>query len=147
MNTIYDVDYFIKKFEAIENNKWIGWTCLGNGYNLRKEQTCALGFCGGYAEFSEESNSLIEIFSHYFKINNFDIPGDVNAIVYKINDNKNLVNLPTPKQRVLSVLYKMKELKYKETNQPIIKEKTVYVTISESLKDMAKENLIEEIKN
>ncbi len=173
MNTIYDVDYFIKKFEAIAENDF-GVMKLNDDANGQK---CAFGHCGtkksktsehgeGYSwdyQYTEEGLSLINLFATFFSITLWK---EQTCIITDINDAScfgkpyfEYSKSSTPKKRILSVLYDIKKLNKEqkvkvsdttETNtrqMPIIKEIIRYVTISESLKDMAKENLVTETNN
>jgi hypothetical protein len=49
----YDIDHFIKKFEAIPKERWL------TGHLGAGEQHCALGHCGGY--YTVESMALRHI--------------------------------------------------------------------------------------
>lgn len=93
----YDVDYFIKKFEAIPEDKW----CI---IDFLKEngQMCALGHCGvrevnNDVILPEEATNLISLFggdiihvtsvNDCYGFNNFKTPK--HAILAKLNDIKN----------------------------------------------------------
>lgn len=112
METIYNVDYFIKKFEATQDNKWIT-----NNYILG-DSFCALGFCGrdGIRE-SKEADDLVNLFLS----NSFAHPAEVND-----GKQNQPYQQPTPKQRILAALYDIKA-KQQPTEQP--KEKTIYRTV------------------
>lgn len=87
----YDVDYFIKKFEAIPDREW----CIKYYYN-DKNQFCALGFCGeGLGGETDESLALKKIFiNHRSDLS----PGNVNDGLVK------LYQQPTPRARILAAL-------------------------------------------
>ena len=91
---MYDVDYFIKKFEAIPVEKWNDNGCFRKG-----DCFCALGHCG-WTDFSDgdkitaEGCELVELFNKY----GFDVAS--------VND-KGVGN--NPKERILSVLKYIKE--------------------------------------
>lgn len=91
---IYDVDYFISKFEAIPEEKWI----VGNytdGYGC-----CALGHCGIVAsETTKEADSLVTLFIL------------LNTAIPPINDNHDARYCQhTAKQRILAALYDIKKM-------------------------------------
>lgn len=100
---IYDVDFFIKKFEAIPEEKW----CRGDRQN-DKGQRCAHGHCypedadelqlSGFGFKNEDENSLIKLakeagYSGFAPINNGE-------------DQR--YQQDTPKQRMLAVLNDIK---------------------------------------
>ncbi len=104
----YNVDYFIKKFEAIPDELWT--TTLKYG-----KKRSALGHCGyrkthagGFAntrfEETEESRALTDLFSE----NGFDVY-EVNCYMYSPYDI--IKSLRTPKARILGVLYFIKNKK------------------------------------
>ena len=85
--TNYNVDYFIKKFEAIPESKWCTQKIdNGNG------QYWALGHCDGWGEF----DSLSELLGGKAALTN--------------NGNNPIYQQPTPKQRILAALYDIKKL-------------------------------------
>lgn len=86
----YDVDYFIKKFEATKEEMW----CM---YMLQDcESKCALGQCSS----NVESEALINLFYHSLKIK-----------VTLVNDDYSYkYPQATPKQRILAALYDIKKL-------------------------------------
>jgi hypothetical protein len=49
---MYDVDYFIKKFEAIPEDKWIMGSFFFNS------RSCALGHCGMRSDSSASLESI-----------------------------------------------------------------------------------------
>lgn len=92
---IYDLNYFIAKFEAIPEWKWI---------TLRyhdERGSCALGHCGcrENQDATTESLALETIFKDH-----------LDTHVYKVNDGGYfaLYQQPTPKQRILAALYDIK---------------------------------------
>lgn len=132
MDTIYNVDYFIKKFEAIPENQWITG---GLGY---KGRHCALGHCGvtNLSHHNKESSALGQLLG-------LSCPGEV----WKINDLAAWSDpvcdpyrhLPTPKQRILAAL-----LDVKAKQQSEVKERIVYVTVDASVRELQKQTLIEQ---
>lgn len=119
METIYDVDYFIKKFEAIPENKW-----LIGGYVARVfkgttyiEKMCALGWCGARSNHSNSGNTTREA-AALFRI--------FTVAIAPINDGLNInYQQPTPKQRILAALYDIKAKQ--QSTEP--KEKVIYKTV------------------
>ncbi len=139
MKTIYNVDYFINKFEAIPESKW----CI----NTRADglgNRCALGWCypndaeakasemGSYGgNESPEDRALVRL----FKVLPYPWVGGTNNGMGECPYKQE-----TPKQRILSALY---DIKAKQ--QPIIdtpKEKTVYVTVDAKVRSLQKEENI-----
>lgn len=107
----YNVDYFIKKFEEIPEEKWIAGSFSGmNGTH------CALGHCynngEGYTQ-SPEGSALIRILNYPAQIN------DGLRSEYQQNN---------PKNRILAALYDKKaELAVKEAQEIINTEQEVLV--------------------
>lgn len=94
MSKKYDVDYFIKKFEAIPDDKWTIKTYKDG------KKCCALGHCGvkGF-KYTEEAEKLSKLFT------------ENGLIVIYVNDNvyyeySHLGD--TPKERILVALYNIK---------------------------------------
>lgn len=84
----YDVDYFIKKFEAIPDSKW----CVGN-LEDRQCRHCALGHCGetGYG-MTIEGEAL------YWLLPTVD----------RINDGETFGKGKHPRTRILNALRDLK---------------------------------------
>lgn len=108
---IYDVDYFIAKFTAIPEERWI------IGTMTYEDKHCALGHCGagnplpGTTDFNhtEESKALEQLFKANF-----------NEETWKINDSQFYgFNQPTPRQRILAALQQIKEKQTNETQQTV----------------------------
>lgn len=98
---VYDVDYFIKKFEAIPENKWC--THARDGVNGTH---CAHGWCSPnttYASLEEIALTIIAIQNPVFLEgrNGF---GPIN------NGCSELYKQTTPKQRILAVLRDIKAM-------------------------------------
>jgi len=94
----YDVDYFIRKFEAIPEDKW-----CDDGSFRKDGKACAYGHCKGDGAASPEGSALGNIWDAFSP--HYDYDG---GIAY-INDGKNdKYQQPTPKQRVLAALYDVK---------------------------------------
>lgn len=122
----YNVDYFIKKFEAIPEDQWTTGERHGsNGTH------CAHGWCDlnelsmPYLNtYSNEEKSLVKVFTPIMKgtgcakINNGFHPN---------------YQQPTPKQRILAALYDIKKMQQPE------KVKTVYVSVPQTITEQTKE--------
>lgn len=95
----YDVDYFIKKFEAIPRENWCKGTLQRKVHSLSEDivQHCVLGHCGVMFNhdsiyFTPEAIQLANILDTQV--------GDL----FLINDQKGI-----PKDNVLNELYKVKD--------------------------------------
>jgi len=125
---MYTVDYFIEKFEAIPGENWtIDDTGVKADNPLLQQdlaKRCALGHCGGYE--AKESIALVRIFYDHFcqlEVLTYDADPEDISLVYTINDlrvgsleqsytrgfkKSPFVTPPredTPKERILSILY------------------------------------------
>jgi hypothetical protein len=95
---IYNKEYFIKKFEAIPEDK-LGSGCLNN--------KCALWHCGvredintdGGWKPTEEANALIKLFGGSIEENKWGWEK-----VYHVNDGIDSSEGDTPKERILNKL-------------------------------------------
>jgi hypothetical protein len=100
----YTVDYFIQKFEAIPEHKWY----IGGHVDPNDEtRCCAYGHCGErrHKSITLESQALFELF---FQFGLHDVS--------EINDRRECgYNQTTPKQRILSALYDIKNKQENET--------------------------------
>jgi hypothetical protein len=129
---IYDVDYFINKFEAIPEEKWITLAFGSAGAH------CALGHCGcdedenGTRLHTIESAALENLFLQNVKVS-----------VMNVNDytgpDFRLYQQPTPKQRILAALYDIKKMQSKDIDTGGKKERIVYVSVPVSITEQAKE--------
>lgn len=99
----YDTNYFIKKLEAIPEDRW----CIFQIVNSMK-QHCAVGHC---SEFGETS-ALRHLFATNLKME-----------VTTVNDYKEIYLQPHPKQRILAALYDIKSLEAVKEAEQIIKDK------------------------
>lgn len=94
---MYTVDYFIRKFEAIPEERWCVYvTDDGNGRH------CAYGHCLHNDAVTPESMALIELF-----------PLNENAAVIN-NGHSPRYPQPTPKQRILAALHDIKKMQEPE---------------------------------
>lgn len=111
METIYNVDYFIKKFENIPGDKWHVGT-YKNG-----DRMCAQGHCISWQnDGSGLGNNTDEVRQLRFLLPNV---GHIN------NGNDFDYQQPTPKQRILQALYDIKAKQ--QPAEP--KEKIIYRTV------------------
>ena len=92
---MYNVDYFIKKFEAIPEELWT------EGHFEMLGSYCAMGHCGQRDfGFTEEILAITSLLHRY-----------LDSAVTKINDGWNIkYQQPTPKQRILAALYDVKKM-------------------------------------
>lgn len=90
----YTRDYFIQKFEAIEEDQWLVGEFEHHG------RCCALGHCGHTGDgHTEESRALRTLLEHHNPDNS------MHYAVFCINDNEHpSYKQPTPKQRILAAL-------------------------------------------
>lgn len=122
----FDVNHFIKKFEAIPEDDWT------TGEFVSPEgKRCALGHCGttsftGNIEvgrvITEEGKALNQLIVQLGALEFMPYAGPVGAVPI-INDNQSQrYPQPTPKQRVLAALYDVRELVIEpiqvDNNQP-----------------------------
>lgn len=99
---MYDVNYFIEKFEAIPESLWC------EGKITDGDMHCAIGHCGGVMnkELEGESQALVSII--------FNVLG---YGIFQINDSiTNQYPQPTPKQRILAALYDIRDKELSEAN-------------------------------
>lgn len=131
-NTIYTVDYFIKKFECINEDKWV------EGSLQQGDKHCAGGHCGmrladDYNEIQEAQHLLSILSVLGLKSNRY--ASEFFCVVAELNDGHfKEYQQATPKQRILAALYDIKKLQ-----QPKVKEVIRYVSVSESLKKQTKQ--------
>jgi hypothetical protein len=126
MNPVYDVDYFIAKFEAIPEDKW-GRSEL----SYDDGRCCVLGHCGlrsggefDYGRPSEEAKALGSLLlslpligSHYAPEKHYENDGPFTramAVCWKLNDSWKEFG-SEPRERVLNAL---REIKAKQDQLP-----------------------------
>lgn len=126
METIYNVDYFIKKFQVIPEDKWAVGT-RANEMGAR----CALGWCypthqaakesenGTTIDDSPEDKALCKLFNR-FRLWPAMVNNGIEDQPYK---------QPTPKQRILAALYDIYEKTYGRKYGEEPKEKVIYKTV------------------
>lgn len=137
---MYTVDYFIKKFEAVPDNKWIT-----NNYET-DTGCCALGHCGARADTdsASEAVALKKLFSPFGKyavqyINDRQIFFDKK---YAKQEIIKYFDYPTPKQRILAALHDIKKMQ--QPPQPEVpKEKIRYVSVPASITEQTKELILQ----
>ena len=124
---MYNVDYFIKKFEAIPEENWTV------GVYEDGDKCCAMGHCGIRDDFSVpdtyESRELFRlIFSNY------------SCHVTNINDGEiEGYQQPTPKQRILAALYDIKKLEQPQYDN--ITKEIAALPIQPEVSDVAKQKI------
>lgn len=100
-NQIYDVDYFLNKFDAIPEELWTTGT-----YTRYEEfvRHCALGHCGanGFQVYSTEAEALSALIFDNLEIHVVDV-NDGELLSYEKLDLEE-----TPKQRIMSALILIK---------------------------------------
>lgn len=122
----YDVDFFLKKFEAIPENMWHTHSYS----NATKTKFCAFGHCGVTDRGNSMSFSMDVMFYKELKVH-----------VSHVNDGREInYPQPTPKQRILAAL---RDIKAKLQPGPVkevpVKERTVYVTVDAAVRKLQKE--------
>jgi hypothetical protein len=145
----YDVDYFINKFQAIPEDKWIRLRL----YHEDTGACCANGHCGVRAEghiteeYPEEAKELQKVLAplpvHYTNGDPIEDAGNYSKKAAYINNGiaKEYIQ-ETPKQRILAALYDIKKMQSKDIDtggkaEP--KERIVYVSVPVSITEQAKE--------
>lgn len=112
--TVFDVDYFLRKFEAIPEDKW----CVDT-FQDENGRCCAQGFCGfntwnavvlwDWAKYNKKVNhegvELVRLFSKY---TGYQVAEINNYTYHKYNQD-------TPKQRILAALRDIKAKQQAET--------------------------------
>lgn len=137
----YDVNWFIKKFEAIPEDKWVV------GVFQEGDKCCAQGHCG-----MNENNC--------WPIWNGERPDHEGYALYRFFPDEYMLNVAginngqhpdyqqsTPKARILAALYDIKAKIEKETvaiagaTVPTVTERIVYVTVDEKVKELGEASL------
>jgi hypothetical protein len=113
----YTVDYFIQKFEAIPDYKWIA-SLLHAG-----ERSCALGHCGCADADDAWKNEEAIALSDLLRVK-FPEQHDNFWLVSMINDGHLEYEQGTPKARILSALHDVKKLQQSQ-HEDIIKDLAV----------------------
>lgn len=123
----FSVTYFIKKFEAIPEERWH----VRAFSNMDGTKLCALGHCRWHKQIggSDEGNELIAALRSIGKPDSIN-DGIIGAYLQ-----------PTPKQRILAALYDIKANQQPEPVKEIepVKERTVYVTVDQAVRKLQKE--------
>lgn len=142
-NSVYNVNYFIKKFEAIPEELWIA------GHLHWEDKSCANGHCGmkNYSAPTEESMALREVFKSLqvtplsTSCYEHEIHGSKYYSLIALNINDGHVKeyqQPTPKQRILAALYDIKKMQDIDTGAKV-KELIRYVAVPVTISEQAKE--------
>lgn len=124
----YDVDYFIKKFEAIPESNW----CIGN-LNNGCGQRCALGHTLRYNTdeyaVTEATYALRKMFRKKLL-----------SVASVNNGNDDCYTQSSPKKRILAALYDIKKVQNPEPEKPkeisIDYSQSVPVTFEQIKKDI-----------
>jgi len=124
---MYDVNHFIKKFEAIPEELW----CTGalHRYSGDTIYSCAMGHCGKITRFGKphEATAL----SRLFKLEIGVIPELVNdwdiSTRYCSLENciKDILENRTPKARILAALYLIKARQQKAIRTPELSQSVI----------------------
>lgn len=139
METIYDVDYFLRKFHSIPEE---GVIAHDQGRNGRH---CAIGWCknahGAYGNSdvygSKEAAALTKLFISAGIVCNDPYYTERGWSVAEVNNGDNeRYQQDTPKQRILAALY---DIKAKQ--QPEVKERIVYITVDAPVRELQKAEL------
>lgn len=135
----YTLDYFIKKFEAIPEEKWTTKSYGSDGVH------CALGHCMGnkYTLTNSEIETLVKLTGLCFGYTEFE--GGDSTLIANINDGLNSnYKQETPKQRVLAFL---NDLKAKQNAiQPAPATQIVDVKSNTPLADISPDDQLTEMK-
>ena len=99
---MYDVDYFILKFEAIPEERW-----LSRHFRMG-DKACVMGHCDFYNKERDELERLFGTYSHLFTPLNWLKNGNRWPEQAINNGDDPLYQQPTPKQRILAALYDIK---------------------------------------
>lgn len=142
----YDVNYFIKKFEAIPEDNFISndWEDAYRGH-------CAGGHCGlngnNCDEGTKEAISLAKVLSPLKVTNNKIVGFDTGYFWWKIpaiNDGSTKeYQQPTPKQRILAALYDIKKMQQPEEQLGKTKQVIKYVSVPSSITEQTKELIMQ----
>jgi len=125
MEQNYNIDYFLKKFDAIPEDKWI-IAYLQDP--IDQDKHCALGHCGvrnNYNITTEESIALMKIFNKNHKRLKRNISKGNFSNVYLVNDGDHYYDYiygETPKERVINFLEECKAYNL-DIDNPIIENK------------------------
>lgn len=106
---VYDVDYFIRKFEAIPGKRW----CCAVNKRLDGAM-CALGHCGQFWDGSggtKESAALDRLFHTNLGLSTWQINDGSGGAIKRFHQ-------PTPKARILAALWDIKKAQYPELTEP-----------------------------
>lgn len=131
METIYDVDYFINKFQSIPEELWL----------VRKfsdgDKGCVNNHC--LRNGDDEFHALSKIFNSNANLFNTTDNYGLSKCDFVIqqcvnNGDDSNYQQPTAKQRILAALHDIKKLQQPEKSETIVIEKIKYVSVPESIK-------------
>lgn len=140
----YAIDYFIKKFKAIPSYRWCTehyhstTTVLFNLITIATH--CAQGFCTKPTlfEFVPQTEELL-VLRELFQSANDSQEGRLT--IGRINNGEDeRYQQRTPKARVLAALYDLK--REQQVRAIAAKEKTVYVTVDQPVRNLAKAEFV-----
>lgn len=115
--------WFKELLEKIPSEKWTGCSTLGGKDDPVPEITCVMGHLGGYTKENSLSKELSDILREYYQYTVYEEEKfNDDQIVYCINDNNKIVNLSTPKKRVMFAINFLIE---KQNNKSCQKSKNV----------------------
>lgn len=144
---IYDVDYFINKFEVIPEEMWTtgsftdDWgACCANGHLGMRNHL----MCKKYA--TEEASAFQRVVSVLQITKNWGVSPVIDndwgysekaAIIN--NGDSNEYKQPTPKQRILAALYDIKAMTESKDIDTGKKERIVYVAVPATITEQSKD--------
>jgi hypothetical protein len=144
---IYDVDFFINKFESLDSSQIVGGTIECDAGK------CANGWCGvgfGYAGTAE--STALEVILEALQLSRQDgvpaiFPTSVDPFSHRYSRRAEYINdgwaleyqQETPKQRILAALYDIKKMQSKDIDTGGKKERIVYVSVPVSITEQARE--------
>lgn len=126
----FTVDYFIKKFEAIPEDKWLDDGDYSNAYGTK---FCAFGHCGRLTDqWNDEAAALQKIIK------------SAGLHVISLNDKGGgKYNQPTPKKRILAALYDIKKIHKEQVGKKKPREVIRYVSVPESITKQSKDLILQ----
>lgn len=133
METSYSVEFFIRKFQAIPEEKWCVFTRQDT--NGRR---CALGHISVNFD-SPELNALHALMPFRHLTSDFSFMAPAEGVAPTNNGTNPRYQQPTPKERILAALYDVKKMQEpKPEVKPEVVERIVYVTVDEKVRELQK---------
>lgn len=153
METVYDVNYFLAKFEAIPERKWTtGVLVKARKLFIVSEKCCAQGFClndeqknialknKGLILSKKENPEIYHLKKLFWNFLRTEERTE-SEVVYKINNGGHPnYQQPTPKQRILAALRDIKAMQEPKKPEPVVIYKVVEV--DSKVKDLTKQQMI-----